>query len=106
MKFRLPWIKKNEYAELEAMETVLNSVFSPVLPSKKFTNKLRSELVGKPKRKFFGLEIPNAKMGWMLAGGIFGMVILVVNAILSILRFTKLVGKYGKKNKGHIQATV
>ena len=106
MKIRFPWKKKNEYAELEVMENLLDSIYSPVIPNKNFRNKLRTELIGKPSRKFFGLEIPNAKMGWMLAGGVFGTVILVVNTIFSIFRFAKLLGKFGKKNKGHIQATI
>ena len=93
MKLRLPWKKKSEYAELESMEKLLDSLFAPVAPSKDFRNKLRSELVGKQKRKVFGLEIPNAKMGWMLVGGVFGMFVLVANTIFSIFRLTRIIGK-------------
>ncbi len=103
MKFRLPWQKKSEYAELESMEKFLDKLFVPVIPSKEFSNKLRSDLIGNRKRKFFGLKIPNAKMGWMLAGGIFGTLILIINAVLSIFRFAKLVDKYGKKKNSGMQ---
>jgi hypothetical protein len=106
MKFKLPWQKKNENAELESMENLLDSIFKPVGPSKEFSNKLRSDLIGRPKRKLFGLEIPNAKMGWALVGGIFGTVILIANAIISIMRFAKLLDKAGKKKKNQIHAAI
>ena len=106
MKFKLPWKKNSEYAELESMESLLKSVYQPINPSKDFMSKLRTELVGKPKRKLFGLEIPNAKMGWILAGGILGTIAMVGNTTLSIFRFVKLIEKTGKKKKSHASATI
>lgn len=104
MKFRLPWTKKKEYAELESMERILDNIYQPVVPSKEFKDRLRSQLIGRSKRKIFGLEIPNAKVGWMLAGGVVGTVFMLGNTILSISRLAKLVEKVGKKKESQIQA--
>jgi hypothetical protein len=106
MNFRLPWTKKKEYAELESMERILDNIYKPVAPSREFKDRLRSQLIGKSKHKLFGLEIPNAKVGWMLAGGVVGTVFMLGNTILSISRFAKLVDRAGKKNESHMQAAV
>jgi hypothetical protein len=69
--------------DIQTLENHLETVFRPVEPRTKFTNTLREQLVGKPKRaRFsFNLQSPKVRTGLLVAGGVVSFFAMVITGI-------------------------
>jgi hypothetical protein len=103
MKLEWPWKAKQITLEkdLQILETQLETVFRPIEPRAEYARNLREQLVGKPKRAWFNvnLQSPKVRNGLLVAGGVvsfFAMVITGIRVVGAIIGMRQL-GMQGKK---------
>lgn len=81
--FEWPWKRKQITLEqdLHAVEYHLEQLFQPVKPRAEFVQKLRTDLVGKPKRKWLGVASEGWQKGLLVAGGVVSFAAMVIGGM-------------------------
>ena len=100
MKFRWPWSKKSD--EISSIESMLESLYTPVTARPAFVDELRQKLVGV--RGPLGVAGRSTlELILIIGGAIIGLVVFVfaaIRALLALLTGIRLIGgKVQKKRK-------
>jgi hypothetical protein len=79
-KIEWPWKRKQITLEhdLHAVEYQLEQLLQPVKPRAEFVNQLRTDLVGKPRRKWLGVASEGWQKGLLVAGGVVSFAAMVI----------------------------
>lgn len=94
MKFQWPWTRKKVQKELNNMEAMLESLFTPVTARPGFLEDLRVKLVGQP-GPLAAAGASTLKLILMIIGGLVGLVLFIfgaIRAILSLIIGFRLIG--------------
>lgn len=83
MKFVWPWQRKKQ-AELNSLEQMLESVYTPVKANPSYVDDLRDRLVGAP-APIRAAGVSTLKLALMIGGGLIGAVLFVFGTIRSII---------------------
>lgn len=83
MKFVWPWQRKKQ-AELNSIEQMLESVYTPVKANPSFVDDLRRRLIGAP-APIRAAGVSTLKLILMIGGGLIGAVLFVFGTIRSII---------------------
>jgi len=84
MKFRWPWSKKRNEEEINSLEAMLESLYTPVTARPAFVDELRKKLVGV--RGPLGVAGRSTlELILLIAGAIIGLLLFVVGAVRAVL---------------------
>ena len=94
MKIQWPWTRNKVQKELNNMEAMLESLFTPVPPRPGYLEDLRLKLVGQP-GPLAAAGASTLKLILMIIGGIVGLVLFIfgaIRAVISLITGFRLIG--------------
>ena len=101
MKFRWPWQRKRDEVELDSVEDLLESLFTPVPARPAFLEDLRQRLVGKP-GPLAAAGRSTLQLILMIGGALVGLVVFIFagfRAIVTLITGIRLMGSRVQENR-------
>lgn len=96
MKFRWPWTRKRIKAEMDSVESMLESIFKPVSARPGFAEDLRQRLVGKP-GPLAAAGRSTLSIVLMVGGALIGLVVFIIAGIRSVITLLTGIKQIGGK---------
>jgi hypothetical protein len=98
MKFRWPWGKKKNEEEISSIETMLESLYTPVTARPAFVDELRNKLTGV--RGPLGVASRSTlELILLIGGAVIGLLLFVAGAVRAVLAFLAGIKLLGGKNQ-------
>jgi hypothetical protein len=101
MKIRWPWQRKKENEDLDSVESLLESLFTPVPVRPAFMEDLRQRLVGKP-GPLAAAGRSTLQLILMIGGGLVGLIVFIFagfRAIITLITGIRLMGSKVKETR-------
>lgn len=103
MKFRWPWRRKPDDDQLDSVEDLLESLFTPVPVRPAFLEDLRQRLVGKP-GPLAAAGRSTLQLILMIGGALVGLVVFIFagfRAIVTLITGIRLMGSRVQENRAN-----
>lgn len=101
MKFRWPWQRKDKDEDLNSVEELLESLFTPVPARPAYLEELRQRLIGKP-GPLAAAGRSTLQLILMIVGALVGLVVFIfagIRAILTLISGIRQVGSNVKQKR-------
>ena len=99
MKFQWPWKRTKKVDVVAMLETKLEAAMQPVQARADYLQDLRNELIGRPEKRFLGLQIKNPHIILAIAGGALSAVVLLVTGFRAVVALLGTLGILQQVNK-------
>lgn len=95
--------RKNKYIEISAIEAHLKTALHPVMPRQAFVSGLRERLMvqaasAAAPELIIREEPRNVSRGWILAGGVFGSLVMLAVSVRGLISMFEVAGSLLKRS--------